>query len=64
MRFATRPGRVGSGVGLGRSGPSHLVLVARIHDGLIVRARTYTNPLDNAIAFDMVDDLLTGLTAA
>ncbi|WP_433893377.1 nuclear transport factor 2 family protein [Streptomyces sp. CA-111067] len=54
----------GRAVLTGKRFASHLVLVARIHDGLIVRARTYANPLDNAVAFDMVDDLLTGLTAA
>ncbi|MCX4744087.1 nuclear transport factor 2 family protein [Kitasatospora sp. NBC_01287] len=41
-----------------------IVMIARVRDGLIVWSRTYSNPLDGAIAFDMVHDLLTGLTAA
>ncbi|WP_055589860.1 nuclear transport factor 2 family protein [Streptacidiphilus griseoplanus] len=48
----------------GKRFASHLVMVTRIHDGLIIRARTYANPLDSAIAFDTVHDLLTGLTTA
>jgi uncharacterized protein len=39
-------------------------MIARVRGGLIVWSRTYANPLDGAIAFDMVDDLLAGLTTA
>ncbi|MER5532557.1 nuclear transport factor 2 family protein [Streptomyces mirabilis] len=41
-----------------------IVMIARIRGGLIIWSRTYSNPLDGAIAFDTVDDLLAGLTTA
>lgn len=36
-------------------------MVARVRDGLITWPRSYSNPLDGAIAFDGVEDLLAGL---
>ncbi|MDH6114808.1 ketosteroid isomerase-like protein [Kitasatospora sp. MAP12-15] len=41
-----------------------IVMIGRVRGGLIVWSRTYSNPLDGAIAFDRVHGLLTGLTAA
>lgn len=41
-----------------------IVMIARIRGGLIIWSRTYSNPLDGAIAFDMVHGLLAGLTTA
>ena len=41
-----------------------IIMVARVRDGLIAWSRSYSNPLDGAIAFDGVKDLLAGLTAA
>lgn len=48
----------------GKEFAHHLVMVARIRDGLITHSRTYANPLDNAVAFDAVNDLLAALTTA
>ncbi|GAA3213513.1 nuclear transport factor 2 family protein [Nonomuraea helvata] len=45
----------------GRRFASDLVMVARVRDGLIVTHRSYANPLDAAIAFGGVEDLLTAL---
>jgi len=41
-----------------------IVMIARVRGGLITWSRVYSNPLDGAIAFDMVDGLLGGLSAA
>ncbi|MET4644571.1 ketosteroid isomerase-like protein [Streptomyces atratus] len=41
-----------------------IVMIARIRGGLIIWSRTYSNPLDGAIAFDMATDLLARLTTA
>lgn len=51
-------------VATGKRFASDIVMVARVRDGLIVWSRNYSNPLDGAIAFDAVHDLLAGLTAA
>ncbi|WP_433440135.1 nuclear transport factor 2 family protein [Nonomuraea sp. CA-141351] len=45
----------------GRRFASDLVMVARVRDGLIVSHRSYANPLDAAVAFGAVGDLLTAL---
>ncbi|MBT2231004.1 nuclear transport factor 2 family protein [Nonomuraea sp. NEAU-A123] len=39
-----------------------IIMVARVRDGLIAWCRSYSNPLDGAIAFDGVKDLLAELT--
>jgi len=49
-------------VATGKRFASDIVSVARVRDGLIVHFRTYSNPLDNAIALDAVQDLLGALT--
>ncbi|MGY0058592.1 nuclear transport factor 2 family protein [Streptomyces sp. LZ34] len=41
-----------------------IVLFARVRDGLITWYRTYSNPLDAAMAFDAADEMLTALAAA
>ncbi|MGW1030123.1 nuclear transport factor 2 family protein [Streptomyces sp. NPDC002577] len=41
-----------------------MVMFARIKDGLITWSRTYSNPLDGAIAFDAAEGLLTSIAAA
>lgn len=38
-----------------------MVMIARVRDALIVWSRTYSNPLDGAIAFGTAGDLLAGL---
>lgn len=43
---------------------SDIVMIARVRDGLIIWSRSYSNPLDSAIAFDTIHDLFAGLTAA
>jgi ketosteroid isomerase-like protein len=51
-------------VATGRRFTSRVVMVNRVRHGLIVWSRSYSNPLDSAIAFDMVDRLLGGLSAS
>lgn len=41
-----------------------MVMFARIRDGLITWSRTYSNPLDGAIAFDAAERPLAAITAA
>jgi ketosteroid isomerase-like protein len=41
-----------------------IITVTRVQDGQITWIRSYSNPLDRAIAFDGVEQLLAGLTAA
>ncbi|NUW46221.1 nuclear transport factor 2 family protein [Nonomuraea rhodomycinica] len=50
-------------ISTGKRFASRIVMLARIRDGLITWSRTYSDPLDGVIAFDMVDDLLAGLSA-
>jgi ketosteroid isomerase-like protein len=51
-------------VATGKRFASDIVMIARVRGGLITWSRTYSNPLDGAIAFGMVQDLLAGLTKA
>ncbi|MFF7633090.1 nuclear transport factor 2 family protein [Kitasatospora sp. NPDC008050] len=51
-------------VATGRRFTFDIVMIARVREGLIIWSRTYSNPFDGAIAFDMVHDLLAGLTTA
>lgn len=48
-------------VATGKRFASQIIMVARVRDGLISWSRNYSNPLDSVIAFDMVDDLVSGL---
>ncbi|WP_330309745.1 MULTISPECIES: nuclear transport factor 2 family protein [unclassified Streptomyces] len=41
-----------------------MVQFVRVRDGLITWSRTYSNPLDGAIAFDATEGLLAAITAA
>nr|WSY57285.1 nuclear transport factor 2 family protein [Streptomyces sp. NBC_00886] len=38
-----------------------MVMFARVRDGLITWSRTYSNPLDGAIAFDATEGLLAAM---
>jgi uncharacterized protein len=49
-------------VATGKRFASDIVMIAQVRDGLITWSRTYSNPLDAAIAFDAVQDLLAALT--
>jgi ketosteroid isomerase-like protein len=51
-------------VATGKRFASDIVMIARVRDEQIIWSRTYSNPLDGAIAFDIVHDLLAALTTA
>ncbi|GAA2120727.1 nuclear transport factor 2 family protein [Actinomadura napierensis] len=69
IRETEEPGTVvieyrlhGSVVPTGKQFAFDIITVAHVHDGLISWLRTYSNPLDGAIAFDAVPDLVKALT--
>ncbi|MET9402427.1 nuclear transport factor 2 family protein [Kitasatospora sp. NPDC002965] len=47
----------------GRKFAFDIVMFARVRDGLITWSRTYSNPLDSAIAFGAAERLLTAIAA-
>lgn len=53
----------GVALGTGKRFANDIVMFLRIRDGVIVLSRVYANPLDAAVAFGMIDDLLAGLAS-
>ncbi|WP_433683697.1 nuclear transport factor 2 family protein [Nocardia sp. CA-119907] len=54
----------GTVISTGKTFVFDIIALARVRDGLITWLRTYSNPLDGAIAFDTVADLVEALSTA
>lgn len=52
----------GTAIPTGKTFIFDIIALARVRDGLITWLRTYSNPLDGAIAFDTVADLVEALS--